>query len=1177
MITAPTRYVKIELKRRTGTNTWETNWQDITKYFLEFGSDISFELDARTSEVSLEQLNVSLIMDNSRGKFNTEDSSNSMFTTGNYRLFARVKVSVGLSQSETNGVQDAPSDLFVFDGILVDVTIALDNTMTLLVASKLSVLKNHILDVDRSVSINPQYSGRALLDKIIALYNSTYSALGVSLKLGGIYADYVKSEYDIVGKTYYELLVSIASELQLFLSLYTDDVIRIGQRGMVDSAASMLDPSTYRIDGVNGVALSITKPTYTYSSNIATTTYPFQESLILSQATLETIGDTSPNSIDSNITYSSVFDSSFQSSPFGSWRGRVHHSFSFFNTETSYSTYNMSSVGSIIVVDMLMCISKYFEAKGDSGTYYTETHSKSDYYPTVNGVGKYPEYRSTNMNISSANSPECSIFSIISNSINTDSSYNIDYTYISNFLSAYIGKSIGYYNQAIKFAYKLGIVKTIPKKNFDGTKRFSNMGYDSICVNNEGKLYYRRYSNSLLRRGMYYSIGDRCFAYMHYARNNGSGRFLMRTKLVELECTTAGTTATGSNSITAWGVGSYNKADCATGTSYADGSAMFKKINDCFQVDSTHVDDVQMTHVGFSEYSRILSYTNEPYYIFSGGQFPDTYDFIRMFDVRLHGGIYYIDYYKVWGLNNADFSLQGITAADLLDCRINGSVYQNATNACVEFEFLLPYDTDLWESLVHPRGSTVICDVEIGEVPVDASLSHLRLVFDGTNNTIQAFVNGSAFDTKYNENIGKSFTDVDIRAVTFSGGSFRSLYSNLYADYLYEDDWIGEHLLTETFKIAYKNFTPKYGQVLINICDSVPDSSDSIDIFNQLFKSEMSSGAQTIYYTSKESDILEYVSGIDDVRNYVTIAQSKEQYICEFLYPIIMGTPYINDIIIYANERIIYQLKSMRYYVGTANDVLDINGTLTNSSVYTGWIVGDSANSDKTALELFNGSYTLKEAYGTGDVENQPKLTIYNKVIAGLTYKVYKFYTSDSAWDKLKVSIRLVDSQNQLEKRFYTDIDGLDYVDIQSIKGVPFYKSSAFLASQTDTASVLKYGVIPETIGKDKKYTTSMANAVAANFLNNRAEPSARVTIQVPFNYQNPKPYDQVTLKVYDNNNGQHSWDPYAGNGVFNSWDSATDSGNGLKYYYKVFRIFGVTHKADMSGTVLKLVEEQGA
>lgn len=218
------RLFYIEMAPRTGAATWGS-WQDITKYFIKYESDIVQELEDTTDEGSIIQKNVTILVNNIRGSFNTPNTTNSLWGSGEYIYHSRIRIYDFFEYEETGatyGVKPTTIDP-IFDGLIGREPNYLPSMQAIIIlVSKLDVLREHYLSEDFSKRIKA-INSQAVIKKVIDLFDTTYSELGVTTNGGYLRGSFMFNDLTPYGNNLLNLFTETITKGGCIAGLDTED------------------------------------------------------------------------------------------------------------------------------------------------------------------------------------------------------------------------------------------------------------------------------------------------------------------------------------------------------------------------------------------------------------------------------------------------------------------------------------------------------------------------------------------------------------------------------------------------------------------------------------------------------------------------------------------------------------------------------------------------------------------------------------------------------------------------------------------------------------------------------------------------------------------------------------------------------------------------------------------
>jgi len=133
-------YADIYIKRKYPDGTFDSDWQDVTRWFIGDGiGSIKYELDSGDFDVGLFIANnVNLKFDNSAGKFSDTDDSRSLWAGFETRNLTKFKIDAGYLDEDDSKVEAVP-----FEGFLDERSLKTDekDNVTLTVLAKDAIFK----------------------------------------------------------------------------------------------------------------------------------------------------------------------------------------------------------------------------------------------------------------------------------------------------------------------------------------------------------------------------------------------------------------------------------------------------------------------------------------------------------------------------------------------------------------------------------------------------------------------------------------------------------------------------------------------------------------------------------------------------------------------------------------------------------------------------------------------------------------------------------------------------------------------------------------------------------------------------------------------------------------------------------------------------------------------------
>ena len=187
-----TKQFLVQIRRRisdaaNGAPIWESEWEDITEYFVSRQTDISCNLDDTTLQGKIEQDSVILKFNNKEGKFNPEGTENSLWNgTDEFTYHTRLRYyEWNTVDFQYDGVTE-PTIEPLMDGLIATEQAYHENFLCdIRINSRLDILRNHFIleeTVGRIRSIDVQ----GILRRIIYLFDFVYPELEIDTT-GGVF------------------------------------------------------------------------------------------------------------------------------------------------------------------------------------------------------------------------------------------------------------------------------------------------------------------------------------------------------------------------------------------------------------------------------------------------------------------------------------------------------------------------------------------------------------------------------------------------------------------------------------------------------------------------------------------------------------------------------------------------------------------------------------------------------------------------------------------------------------------------------------------------------------------------------------------------------------------------------------------------------------------------------
>ena len=186
----------VQLKRRIsdaagGTPIWETDWQNISDYFIARLSDVTTNLDVTTLQGKIEQSFTSIKVNNFSGKFNPEGTVDSLWDgTTQFMYHSRIRVYEFNTHDYQWDGDEEPTLLPLIDGLIAGEPDYKENmTCNLRINSKLDILREHYL-LEKKLGRVKTVSSQAIIKEAILLLDNTYAELGITTT-GGVFREEV--------------------------------------------------------------------------------------------------------------------------------------------------------------------------------------------------------------------------------------------------------------------------------------------------------------------------------------------------------------------------------------------------------------------------------------------------------------------------------------------------------------------------------------------------------------------------------------------------------------------------------------------------------------------------------------------------------------------------------------------------------------------------------------------------------------------------------------------------------------------------------------------------------------------------------------------------------------------------------------------------------------------------
>lgn len=202
----------VQLKRRTSSNTWDTEWTDITPWFLARTSDVNIQLDDQTLQGRIEQASVQLRMNNMTGKFNPAGTEGSLWNgTSEFMYHSRIRYYEWSNKDQVND-GDEPDFLPLIDGLLAEEPkYYINNDCMITVNSMLDILRDHCI-LEGITGRTYSFSSVSIITYINKLFDVDYQQLGVTTTGGFFRNEILYDSIQSANRTLYNLMETVISD-----------------------------------------------------------------------------------------------------------------------------------------------------------------------------------------------------------------------------------------------------------------------------------------------------------------------------------------------------------------------------------------------------------------------------------------------------------------------------------------------------------------------------------------------------------------------------------------------------------------------------------------------------------------------------------------------------------------------------------------------------------------------------------------------------------------------------------------------------------------------------------------------------------------------------------------------------------------------------------------------------
>lgn len=179
------RRIYVEMAPRTGSNTWGS-WVNLTPWFLEQESDITYDVDDESFEGRIEQENIIIKFNNLRGNFRQSDSDpEAIWGSSEYIYHSRIKFYDWIPDDDSTEYGSKPLIDPIIDGLIaLELKYNTDYTISMSISSRLDILKEHYIVESLTGKIRTVTS-QSVIRTVVDLLDSTYPSLGINTN-GGI-------------------------------------------------------------------------------------------------------------------------------------------------------------------------------------------------------------------------------------------------------------------------------------------------------------------------------------------------------------------------------------------------------------------------------------------------------------------------------------------------------------------------------------------------------------------------------------------------------------------------------------------------------------------------------------------------------------------------------------------------------------------------------------------------------------------------------------------------------------------------------------------------------------------------------------------------------------------------------------------------------------------------------